>query len=55
MRVEGRRKKAEDTGDKKMKLEMEMNSLRSRINLLTEMERDYQGYSKAVKLVMQES
>ena len=55
MRLESRRKKAEDAGDKKMKLTMEMNSLRSRISLLTEMERDYQGYSKAVKLVMQES
>jgi chromosome segregation protein len=55
LRQESRRKKAEDAGDKKMKLIMEMNSLKSRISLLTEMERDYQGYSKAVKLVMQES
>jgi chromosome segregation protein len=55
MRMGNRRKRAEDAGDKKMKLTMEMNSLKSRISLLTEMERDYQGYSKAVKLVMQES
>lgn len=55
MRMESRRKRAEEAGDKKMKLTMEINSLRSRISLLTEMERDYQGYSKAVKLVMQEA
>jgi chromosome segregation protein len=55
MRMESRRKKAEDAGDKKMKMTMELNSLKSRISLLTEMEKDFQGYSKAVKLVMQES
>jgi chromosome segregation protein len=55
MRVDGRRKKAEAAGDKKMKLTMELGSLRSRISLLSDMEKDYQGYSKAVKLVMQEA
>lgn len=55
MRVESRRKRSEEAADKKMKLTMESNSLRSRISLLKEMERDYQGYSKAVKLVMQEA
>ena len=55
MRVESRRKKAEAAGDKKMKMTMELGALKSRISLLTEMEKDYQGYSKAVRLVMQES
>ncbi len=55
MRTESRRRKADEAGDKKMKMTIEMNSLKSRISLLTEMEKEYQGYSKAVKLVMQES
>lgn len=55
MRVDSRRRKAETASEKKMKMTMELNALRSRINLLSEMEKDYQGYSKAVKLVMQES
>jgi chromosome segregation protein len=55
MRAESRRKKAEAAGERKMKITMELGALRSRINLLTEMEKEYQGYSKAVKLVMQES
>jgi chromosome segregation protein len=55
MRVESRRKRAEMAGDKKTKVTIELNALKSRMSLLTEMERDYQGYSKAVKLVMQEA
>jgi chromosome segregation protein len=55
LRVESRRRKAEDAGDKKMKMTMELGALKSRISLLTEMEKDYEGYSKAVRLVMQES
>ncbi|SHH63525.1 condensin subunit Smc [Sporobacter termitidis DSM 10068] len=55
MRRDSRKKKADAANDKKMHLTMELNSLKSRIRLLTEMEKDYQGYSKAVKLVMQES
>jgi chromosome segregation protein len=55
LRVDSRRKKADTAGDRKMKMTMELGSLRSRISLLTEMEKDFQGYSKAVKLVMQEA
>lgn len=55
LRLNGRRKKAEELSDRKMKLTMEANALRSRISMLTEMEKEYQGYSKAVKLVMQEA
>jgi chromosome segregation protein len=55
IRVDSRRKKADAAGDKKTKVTIEQNALKSRMSLLTEMERDYQGYSKAVKLVMQEA
>ena len=55
MRLESRRKKTAAAGDRKMQLAMEQNALKSRIRLLTEMEKDYQGYSKAVKFVMQEA
>ena len=55
MRLESRKKKTSTAGDRKMQLTMEQNALKSRIRLLTEMEKDFQGYSKAVKLVMQES
>lgn len=55
MRLESRRKKAEAATDKKMKMTMDLGALKNRIALLTEMEKDYEGYSKAVRLVMQES
>ena len=55
MRLESRKKKTAAANDKQIQLVMEQNALKSRIRLLTEMEKDYQGYSKAVKLVMQES
>ena len=55
MRVEGRRKRAADAADKRMKLTMELNALQSRISMLQEMEKEYQGYSKAVRTVMQDA
>ncbi len=55
MRVESRRKKAGELEDKNMRLTMERNALISRINLLAEMEKEYQGYSRAVKTVMQDA
>lgn len=55
IRMDSRRKKADDAGERKMKMTMDHGALQSRIALLTEMEKDYQGYSKAVKNVMQEA
>ncbi len=55
LRTESRRRRAEAAAQKKMNLTMELGAMRSRIALLTEMEKDYQGYSKAVKTVMQEA
>jgi len=49
---EQRQKAAEET---RVKLQMDVNALRSRIHLLSEMEKMYEGYSKAVKMVMTEA
>ena len=50
-----RQKKAEALAEKRNRLKLEINTLSSRIAMLTEMEKEYEGYSKAVKIVMQES
>ena len=55
LRLESRRKKAREAEEKHVKLQMEENALASRIHMLTEMEKLYEGYSKAVKLVMGEA
>ncbi len=55
LRLKGRRKKAEEADEKKMKLAMELGSVKSRASMLAEMEREYEGYTRAVKTVMQES
>ena len=55
LRVESRRKKAKEAEDRHVKLQMEENALQSRIHMLSEMEKLYEGYSKAVKLVMGEA
>jgi len=55
LRMESRKKKWDQSRDAHMKLQMEENALTSRIKLLTEMEKDHEGYAKAVKLVMGEA
>ena len=55
LRMESRKKKWDQARDAHMKLQMEENALTSRIKLLTEMEREHEGYTKAVKLVMGEA
>ena len=55
LRLESRRKKAREAEEKHIKLQMEESALASRIHMLTEMEKLYEGYSKAVKLVMGEA
>jgi len=54
LKAENRRKKASEAGDKHQRLRLELSSLEQRKALLADMEKDYQGYSKAVKVVMQE-
>ena len=55
LRMESRKRKWDQTRDGQVKLQMEENALTSRIKLLTEMEREHEGYTKAVKLVMNEA
>ncbi len=52
LKMDGRRRRAQEAGEKKMALTMEENNLRSRIHMLSEMEKEYEGFSKAVKTVM---
>ena len=55
MRLTSRTRKASEAADRRLKLTMDLEALRSRQALLTEMEKEYQGYSRAVKLVMQDA
>ena len=53
LRMEERQKKAAAAGEKCLQLTMDTGALDNRIRMLTEMEKDYEGFSKAVKVVMQ--
>ncbi len=52
LRMEGREKREKETSEAKVQLAMEQNNLESRIRLLAEMEKEYEGFSKAVRSVM---
>ncbi|WP_298021932.1 chromosome segregation protein SMC [uncultured Dysosmobacter sp.] len=53
LRMEERKKKAAAAAEQRVKLTMDVGALDNRIRLLTEMEKEYEGFSKAVKVVMQ--
>ena len=53
LKMEGRKKRAADAEAEKLQLTMDVAALDNRIRLLTEMEKEYEGFSNAVKLVMQ--
>jgi len=55
LRLEAREQRRKTAEEVQMKLQMDVNALQSRIRMLTEMENMYEGYSKAVKLVMGEA
>ncbi len=55
MRMQSRQKKAADAERKQVDLKMQENNLNSRIHMLSEMEKMYEGYSKAVKVVMSDA
>lgn len=55
LRLKSRNDKFNELNQKVTKLGLDRQSISGRINMLTEMERDYEGYSKAVRLVMAES
>lgn len=53
LRQQGREKRLNEAGDRVNRLTVEVGTMRSRIHMLTEMERMYEGYNKAVRTVMQ--
>ena len=53
LRMGEREKKAAAAAERRVQLTMDAGALENRIRLLAEMEKDYQGFSKAVKLVCQ--
>ena len=55
MRLQSRQRKLDQAQETHRRLQMDENNLNSRIKMLSEMEKLYEGYSKAVKLVMGEA
>ena len=55
MKLKSREEMLQQLSDKATKLAVEGRSMDSRIHMLSEMEKDYEGYSRAVKTVMQEA
>ena len=53
LRMAEREKKAAAATERRMKLTMDTGAMDSRIQMLTAMEKDYEGFNKAVKLVCQ--
>ena len=53
LKMEGRSRRAEEAAERKLQLTMEVNNLTDRIRLLTALEREYEGFAKSVKTVMQ--
>ncbi|MBQ0038636.1 MAG: chromosome segregation protein SMC [Clostridiales bacterium] len=55
LKMEGRQRRADEAAAQKVQLTMDVGALKNRIHLLSEMEKEYEGFSKAVKIVMQAS
>lgn len=55
LRMAERQKKVAAAAEKKLQLTMDAGAMDNRIRLLTEMEKEYEGFSKSVKTVMQAS
>ena len=53
LRMEGRRRRAQEAAQQAEQLRRQLAAMEDRIRLLTEMEKDYEGFSRAVKGVMQ--
>ena len=55
LRLSAREQKLQSAEDRQRKLRLDLDSLKNRRRLLEEMEKDYEGYSKAVKVIMGEA
>ena len=53
LRMESRERREKAARDELLQLTMEQNNLSSRIRMLEEMEKEYEGFSRAVRTVMQ--
>lgn len=53
MKMDGRVKREAEAAERRVNLTMELNNLNSRIKLLSDMEKEYEGFGKAVRVVMQ--
>ncbi len=53
MKMEGRQRRVREAEEKKLQLTMNHKAMADRIALLTEMEKEYEGFHKAVRMVMQ--
>ena len=52
LKMSGRVQREQEASERRVALTMELNNLDSRIRLLSEMEKEYEGFNKAVKSVM---
>ena len=52
LKMEGRQRRAQESTEQKNRLSLQEKTLSDRIRLLSEMEKEYEGFSKAVKIVM---
>ena len=55
LRAQGREAKVRELSDKHTKMTIDFRSVESRINMLSDMEKEFEGFSKAVKTVMREA
>ncbi len=55
MKLDSREEMLRQQSDRLNAVEVEKNSIEARIRILTDMQRDYEGYSKAVRTVMKEA
>ncbi len=55
LKTQNRRRRVDELTERANRLQVEGNTLRSRIRMLTEMERDFEGYSKTVRQIMSEA
>ena len=53
MKMDGRVRREQEARERSVSLDMELNSLESKIKLLAEMEKEYEGFAGAVRVVMQ--
>ena len=54
IKAQNRIRKAEDSSNQINRMSIELKTIESRRNMLADMEKEYQGYSRAVRLVMQD-